>query len=203
MHILACLIIMLGVSNAVLVKISVVFSKVGEITTTRSRWLITFVIDLDPYERFLKKLTHDVEHAFAVAKQVVQNYKEPGKQGFLNSFIGLGKEIRDLRATRELIVRRFTDYRSLQWSKRSLIPFLGKALGFLFGTVSEEDLDVIRSSVDQLSRNQQEIAHVVAESITVLNISRVQIADNRHSINGLISSVHAIDEKISRPLKRL
>ena len=48
-----------GLSESVLVKRNVVFQKVNEITTTRSRWLVTFVIDLNPYEQFLTKLEND------------------------------------------------------------------------------------------------------------------------------------------------
>ena len=33
------------------------FRKIKDISITRSRWLVTFVIDLQPYERLLNKLT--------------------------------------------------------------------------------------------------------------------------------------------------
>ena len=49
--------LLVGVSNAVIISNNVVFSKVNEITTTRSEWVITFVIDMAPYEESLTSLT--------------------------------------------------------------------------------------------------------------------------------------------------
>ena len=46
---LPIILVLLGLTLATQVRQNVVFRKVSEVTTTRSRWSITFVIDLNPY----------------------------------------------------------------------------------------------------------------------------------------------------------
>lgn len=40
---------------------SVVFEKVNEISTTRSKWLVAFVIDIDPYSALLNRLNVSIK----------------------------------------------------------------------------------------------------------------------------------------------
>ena len=46
---LLIILVFLGLTLAAQVRQNVVFRKITEVTTTRSRWSITFVIDLNPY----------------------------------------------------------------------------------------------------------------------------------------------------------
>ena len=80
-------------------------------------------------------------------------------------------------------------------AKRSVLPFVGSALSFLFGVVSEDQLGQIRNSINVLARNQHAVLHVVKESLTILNVSRVQISENRHAITGLIGALQQIQCK--------
>ncbi len=66
----------------------------------------------------------------------------------------------------------------------------------MFGLVSESDLETIRSHVSTLARNQNRIIHVVEQSISVLNESRVHISENRQSIISMIAAVHALDVRL-------
>ena len=50
------------------------FHKENEVGITRSKWLFTFVMDLNPYENFPIRLAMDVENAAIVAGNVVQLY---------------------------------------------------------------------------------------------------------------------------------
>ena len=76
--------------------------------------------------------------------------------------------------------------------------FVGSALSFLFGVVSEDELGQIRNSVNVLERNQQSILHVVKESLTILNVSRIQISENRHAITELIVALQKKNTRINR-----
>ena len=73
-----------GLVNSAQVKRNVIFQKVNEITTTGSRWLITFVIDLDPYEKLLSTLRDD----FKIVEESIQTletmYATTNSRGFLN-----------------------------------------------------------------------------------------------------------------------
>ena len=61
--------------------------------------------------------------------------------------------------------------------KRSLIPTIGKGLNYLFGTATESELNTISSSIVRLIKSQEEIAHVVDENISVINIPRVEMSE--------------------------
>ena len=69
------------------------------------------------------------------------------------------------------------------WRRRSLIPFVGQLLGGLFGVVTEEQLEVVKGQVQSLVEKQADIVHAIEESVSVLNVTRVELAENRHAIN--------------------
>ena len=60
-----------------------------------------------------------------------------------------------------------------------------KSLKLLFGTVSEEELDVIRSKLSAFEKDQLALVQVEKDSISILNITRMELAGNRRSINQL------------------
>ena len=60
---------LLGLTVALVINENVFFfHKENEVAITRSKWLFTFVIDLNPYENFLMRLAIDVENAAIVAR---------------------------------------------------------------------------------------------------------------------------------------
>ena len=63
---------LLGLTEALVINENVVFHKENEVAITKSKWLFTFVIDLNPYENFLMRLAIDVENAAIVARNLVQ-----------------------------------------------------------------------------------------------------------------------------------
>ena len=67
--------------------------------------------------------------------------------------------------------------------KRSVLPIMGKVLNVLFGTVSKEKLDVVKSKLSAFEKDQLALAR--KDSISILNISRVEFAGNCRSINQL------------------
>ena len=71
----------------------------------------------------------------------------------------------------------------------------------LFGTVSENELDNINRNIKALARNQQQIIHDLDVSLSVLNLTRMQVSENRRSIMDLILVVQKLDSKI-RKLKQ-
>jgi len=125
-----------------------VFRKVNDITTTRSKWTVSFVIDLQTYSHFIDKAKTDITNAETVAKQLVEHYNRPKEDGFLNNFVGLANELQTLKDIQEMIFK--TEYRTLgtqaNREKRSLLPIIDQISSFLFGTLSEGDLDEIKSN---------------------------------------------------------
>ena len=56
-------------------------------------------------------------------------------------------------------------------TKRSVLPFVGNAFSFLFGTVSEDDLYTIRRNVKTLITNQKNIIHVTKEFLVSFQLA--------------------------------
>ena len=149
----------IGLAAGTYVSHNVVFKKVSEVTTARSRWTVTFVIDLQPYLWEMGRLSASIKNATDIAWQIVQHYFESeseDKSRYVNSFMALNRDLRTVQDTYNGLLDIFAEYRLLQKkdssrTKRSLLPFVGKALSFLFGTVSESDLVGINAVISQLA----------------------------------------------------
>ena len=61
-------IVLLGLASVINCQHNVIFEKIGKVTTTRSKWLVTFVIDLDPYQDFINSLKCDLTGAIIMAQ---------------------------------------------------------------------------------------------------------------------------------------
>ena len=66
----------------------------------------------------------------------------------------------------------------------------------LFGTVSENELDNINRNIKDLARNQEQIIHDLDVCLSVLNLTRMQVTENRRSIMDLIIVVQKLDRKV-------
>lgn len=201
---------LLGMAYPIIVQENVVFKKTHDISITQSQWLITFVIDLVPYEQFLNELAGDIGNISITTSQL-QKYPSKDRNKFSDTFSRLAIEVSTLQDTYNFIRESFTEHNVLSKKvKRSIFSFVGSAMSFLFGTVSESDLKSIRANIHSLAVNQQEISHVLQESLTIINVSRSQIADNRQTINTLITGMamlslelRKLTKDIDRDLKEL
>ena len=110
---------------------------------------------------------------------------------------GLKAEIIALQEDKVNLVGSYTDLHTVHSRvQRSLIPIIGKGLNFLFGTATESNLKTIHNNVDRLAKNQEEMAYVIDENISVINVTRVEMSENRQAINKVISSLSLLDSKI-------
>ena len=69
--------LLIGLTGAVLINENVIFHKTNDISTTRARWLASFVIDLKPLGRFIEKLGNDIEIATVTANYIIDKYNHP------------------------------------------------------------------------------------------------------------------------------
>ena len=67
----------------------------------------------------------------------------------------------------------------------------------LFGTLSQNDLDNINRNINILSDNQENIIHDLEMSLSILNVTKMQISENRRSIMDLVICIQKLDRKIS------
>ena len=80
--------------------------------------------------------------------------------------------------------------------KRLLVPIIGKGLSYLFGIATESDLNTIHSSIGRLAKSQEDITHVVDENISVINITRVEMSENRQALSKMIGSLANLNVKL-------
>ena len=164
---------------------NVVFHKTNEVFLNHARWLVTFIHDLRPFEVhvFINKISKDLESSNEIMLTLTEWYRQHNFTTYHSTFKSLNDEIGLLNDT---VKDNFVDYQTLQSdherSKRSLLPIVGQAMSLLFGTVSDLDLEMIQRSVHDLATNQESIIHNLEQSMTLLNLSRIQIAKNRRAI---------------------
>ena len=188
--------LMVGFAYRVIIHENVIFHKVNEITTTRARWLVTFVQDLSPFKYFLAGIAADINQAANVTDAIISRYG-PKQDSFHETLTNLREEVDSLDRTLNGILQSYTNYRSLgSRTRRSLILGVGSVLSFLFGTLSESDIEDVRRGINDLSKNQQTIIHVLEEQMSLLNVSRVQIAENRNAIIDLVKCVNLFDQRL-------
>ena len=171
---------------------NVIFREQNEISLTRARWLVTFSIDLTPYDT-----------AFQLLKEYIGKVQSGAKEDFPQEFLGdvtfealinsVNTEFREIKMERENVLLKYEDYRSMTHrGKRSVLPFVGDALSYLFGVASEDDLRVIKKALGKLANTQGRILHMIEDSISIVNVTRRELSDNRQKINELISSLKGI-----------
>ena len=81
--------------------------------------------------------------------------------------------------------------------RRSLLPFLGDALGWLTGTATTKDINSIKTWINQLITTQSLQQETLVHVISVLNITRYAAQVNRHSINILMDVAKATSHDIN------
>ena len=106
--------LLFGLSVSIEIREGVVFNKVNDIILSRSRWLMTFVVDLDSYKAFLGKITDDIENANGLAVIMSERYKKLGHANYLSIFQAMKNEIRTLRQTYDTTIRSYMDYNTLR-----------------------------------------------------------------------------------------
>ena len=90
-------------------------------------------------------------------------------------------------------------------NKRSLLP-LGGLFSFLFGTADQKDLDEIKKDVQTIYDNQLNQAEVLNDMVSISNVSRTLINENREKINGMIQNIATIYkdlDEVKRELQEL
>ena len=194
-----CLLILLsliGCAEGVIIHGNV-FHKINEITSTRAEWLITFVQDLQPFRFFLSRVAADIEQIAKVTEIMLDHYSGPRQQSFTNTLKNLHDEIESLSGVLNGIFQNYADYKSLgSKAKRSVLPIVGKIMSFMFGTVPESQLEDVCHAINELSKNQVDILHLLEEQMSVLNVSRAQINENRMAILDLVKCVNLFDIRI-------
>lgn len=191
-----------------LIHENVFFHEVGTFSMTRSKWTITFVMDLTTYGRFLEKLETDIDKTEYFCNQLITSLMTPASNTVPTTHYkaiigGLKGQISIIKGMHNEIKDSFNDYRFLgqtgkKRQERKVLGFIGGFMSDLFGVVTEDELFTVARNVQRLLSNQQVVTHVVEEAISVINVSKKGIIENRQKINDLITVVGDIEDEITR-----
>lgn len=193
---------LLGLMADAIVHRGTIFYKVAEISNSNSEWLITLVIDFNPYRQFMDKLSESITRTSSMAAILKSNlereHTSPSVNAFINNFISLSKEIQQVNNSHSEILESFADmHESDERFKRSLFPWGGSLLHSIFGVVTDDNIDRIRNNIHKLRNNQLKLLHAVQHSLSIINMSRVDISENRHTINALTTALDKMSIKIA------
>ena len=130
---------------------------------------------------FLDKLDKDIRDVMLTAGTILSKFRGKDKSEYWITLYALRNEVMFLNEIRNYIVDGFSEY-------------LGCKL--VIWLVTDADLTNIRKNIENLVENQCDIMHVVHESISILNMSRIEIAENRQAVADLLVSVTALDKKL-------
>ena len=179
---------------------SVFFHKVGQFSMSRSRWLVSFVIDLGVYENFLTRLSQSIDNASNLVDKVIDKYQSPPTKDYQTVFEGFKNEIGVIQDMHKDIVYSFNEYKLLREprtrNKRGVFNFIGDVMGSLFGVLTSTDIEKIQRNINTLAQNQLDLAHAFQESISVLNVTRLEVKENRQKINDIIDTIGDIEDTI-------
>ena len=124
------------------------------------------LIDQKPYRRLLEELELEILKVKTISEHIAVNYYSD-KGNYHNLMYSLRQEVIVLE---------------MHWS--SMGDYLeglivGKALGLLFGTITEEDLETIRRKLVAIGDSQRTLARQARSSLSILNVTRIDLAKNR------------------------
>ena len=168
----------------------VVFQQKAEVYTMQSNWLLGFTVDLGSYGLFLEQVRNNINLSdWLIGRAIETAGNHATSDGvYRRLFANQQVDLRSIKDGYQLCMDRYDEVRQLssrvRWRRRSLLPFMGKLLDGLFGVVSEERLDVVTQQIQALIKGQVDIVHAIDENI--LNITRVELKENRHAINTII-----------------
>ena len=179
-------------------KESVIFHKVEQIQTSKSSWIISSAIDLEPFNQAFKQVkiyTRSIAGSLAHL-QSEREFDHHHKHLIELTRQDVNKSVITLDNTYDKFLQICSHIQSHNKRyKRSLLP-LGGLFSFLFGTADQKDLDSIKTQVKTIYENQVNQAQVLNDIVTITNVSRSLINENRLLINGMIQTVITLNSTL-------
>ena len=198
------------------IRQNIVFEKVNQVTLSRSLWSLSFFVDFSPFEKFLNSLKTDIHHVTVTLYHVTTTFHVKNDYGFLEALKGLYEDYKSLSTRYDQLVDTFEKLLLLtpdlpkreteqngqtdtpkHRQKKSLLPFVGELYSGLFGLATTDQVDAIRDTVKQMREKQVALTHVLEHTISVLDVTRQEVSENRYAINKLILAAMEIDKELT------
>ncbi|MCG8046485.1 MAG: envelope fusion protein [Candidatus Thiodiazotropha endolucinida] len=191
------------ITDSFLLRQNAVFTKISDAGLTRSHWLISMVIELSPYRQYLSKLSDDIQKTQDLVESTAAKFDSPRTPDYRDAISKLGREVNALHVNYIETITGFDKYKMLNpRSKRSLVSIFSPFL-HLFGVVTDDQIGSLRQNIATLARNDQKIAHVLEDSLSMINASKLSIDRNRQTINDILDSLTDLDNKLSNITQKL
>lgn len=130
LHLLAGPLVVLVLVSAREYSANTIFKKTSEVIITRSKWMITLVIDLQPYEELLARLEMGIVKFDSARTQVAQDYLQ--NEEYCRIMYPLAQESLILDRQWKDMSLYLKWVQLLQTRKKTILPIVGKALSVLF-----------------------------------------------------------------------
>ena len=147
---------------------NVVFNHVKEVSISHTSWKLTYVIDLSVYDNLFATSFKHLEKVAAevwVLKETNRNNESDIGFSFDPQYRALYRRLQRVNQTKDALLETLNEYKSLRprvdRRRRSFLPFVGNLYSELFGVLTEDSMNDIRRSINDMSDNQQKIKHVV------------------------------------------
>lgn len=192
----------LGLSASFRVAENVVFEKTQEISVVRSKWVFSFVTDITAYHVYMERLKVTLGQMETTMNQARRGYSERGEPYYARLYDGQRKEISALKVMYARAMEDLRDVLMIQQSpvtpriRRALIPVLGKVLSFLTGTLTKHDIRKVYQHMNTLADNQEQIIHVLNDSLSILNVTNVEVKKNRHQVIAVTEMLRSLDRRL-------
>ena len=170
---------------------SVLLHPIDNIHTNISSWIITTALDFKPYTVMLYNVN---EYATSIKSYLMSQlplfqYKDPRYTHLFNMTLDdTNMAITEISTTRReasnLIDHALNNNNGR--FERSLLP-LGGQFTFLFATADQSDVDSLKVDMKQLYENQIDQTQILDEIVTITNISRGLINENRLKLTWLLT----------------
>ena len=195
-----------SLQRGISIKNAIIFKNINKITATRFNWKLNFIIDIKQYKSVTIELENKIQNAEKIITEARKSYTSNSmKSQYESHFSSLKKEVDFIKLTQKNIENKLTQYKHLQRKKRAIFQPIGNFLGEILGLSTSNDIDGIRQNIKTLEESQNNIAHVVEKSLTFINTSRNEIAENRKRLNDIqilltkiITKVNTLESKLEK-----
>ena len=196
----------------------VFFRQKAEVYTTRSQWIMGLVLDFTMYEKYLQFTTGHLTKALIYAAREIENFKKPVRplwtiQNELH--IVLQGTMRELEIIRQIHAKNCKDFQEIKSIGHSEMEtqrtprekrFLGLLVGGLAGIFSGFSVfttQQLRVQVSSMREKQETIRTVLSESLSLINLTRMEVNENRIAINSVMERVSILTSTFNGKLLQM
>lgn len=150
--------------------------------TKLMEWRVTFALD-DPSLEMKKVLLSEI-----IALRKILSDLPPTSTSRMNVPYWL-KELARVEYRTEALVHRKV--------RRSLLPFIGSIAHDLFGTATTQEVEQVMRAVNENRNAMNRVINFQNEQLTIINVTKEELKQNRKTINELITLTSTLGEQIA------